>query len=199
MSKRKSVEGIGIIRKSIFVCVGVLFFFYLLGCEKIYADVTKEWKSDYDVAVPKEEWKFQVYQTEDGKYATLTEYVGMVKEEIVIPGEVMDETGNVYPVGRIAGITGGQSGIDVKKIVIPENIKKITLQKQCFTGLLALEEIEIACQAQIEEGAFYGCGNLKSLQCKKGFEASGTSMETFAGCTNLEEILVWSGKIQIKG
>lgn len=198
MTKRKSTDSIRIIRKSIFVCVGVLFFFCFLGCEKSYAGVTAEWKSGSDVA-NLEEWKFEVYQTEDGKYANLTEYVGTEKEEIVIPGNVTDEEGNVYPVGRIAGIAGGQSLVGVKKIDISENIKRVTLKKHCFTGLLSLEEIEIACQLQIEEEAFYGCGKLTSLQCKKGFEAFGTSMETFAGCTDLEEIVVSGGKIQIKG
>ena len=186
MINKKTTDNMVTILKSIFACMGVLFFFCLLGKEKIFAE-------------GKMEWSFEIYQSEGVEYADLTGYEKEEHGKITIPQYVQDKMGNSYPVGRITSITGGKTDSEIKSIYISQEIQQITLGKQCFAFCESLEEVEIACKIQLEEGAFCGCKNLEKIQCKNGLCAFGFSLDTFAGCGKLEDIIVSGGKIQCEG
>lgn len=186
MSNRKTTDNMVTILKSIFVCMGVLFFFCLLGKEKIFAE-------------RKMEWSFEIYQSEGVEYADLTGYEKEERDKITIPQYVQDKMGNSYLVGRITSITGKQPDSEIKSIYIPQEIQQITLGQRCFAFCEALKEVEIACKVQVEEGAFLGCENLEKIQYKKGLCALGFSLDTFAGCGKLADIIVSGGKIQCEG
>lgn len=192
MSHKKTTNSMVAIVKSIFVCMGVLFFFYLFGKENIYAETGNN-------SITTSEWKFETYQFEGVEYADLTEYMEKENTQIMIPKYVQDEMGNPYPVGRISSIAKEQAAYGINKIYISQEIEQITLGKGCFAFCESLKEVEIACKVQVEEGTFCGCKNLEKIWCQKGISAYGVSMDTFAGCGKLADIIVSSGKIQVTG
>lgn len=186
MNKRLKTENMKSRVKSIFVCIGMLFFFCLFGDEKISANTN-------------EEWEYDIYQSEGVEYADLTEYINKESIQITIPQYVQDKTGNFYPVGKLTGIVGEKKTLGIKKIYIPEELGQITLGKESLAFCESLEEVEIACHVIIEERVFCGCKNLEKIQCQKGMSAYGGAIDTFAGCENLADITVSSGKIEIEG
>lgn len=185
MSKRKKINNIASIRKSIFLCMGVLFLFCFFRKVTIYAETVTE-------------WKFEVYMAEGIEYADLTEYLDKERSQIIIPKYVQDEKGNSYPVGRVTSIATEKES-KINRIQISEDIENIVLQKRCFTFCESLKEVDIACKVQMKEGAFCGCKNLETLRCRKGLHAYGISMETFAGCEKLTDVIVSEGEIQTEG
>ena len=192
MSHKKTTNSMVAIAKSIFVCMGVLFFFCFFGKENIYAETSNN-------SITTSEWKFEIYQFEGVEYADLTEYMGKENTQIMIPKYVQDEMGNSYPVGRISSIAEEQAACGINKIYISQEIEQITLGKGCFAFCESLKEVEIACKVQMEEGIFCGCKNLEIIRCQNGISAYGASMDTFAGCGKLADIIVSSGKIQVTG
>lgn len=186
MNKRLKTENMKSRVKSIFVCIGMLFFFCLFGGEKISANTS-------------EEWKYDIYQSEGVEYADLTEYINKESIQITIPQYVQDKTGNFYPVGKLTSIVGEKKTSGIKRIYIPEELEQITLGKESLAFCESLEEVEIACHVIIEERVFCGCKNLEKIQCQKGMSAYGGAIDTFAGCGNLADIMVSSGKIEIEG
>lgn len=186
MNERLETKNIKLRVKSIFVYIGMLFFFCLFGREKIFANAS-------------EEWKYEIYQSEGVEYADLTEYINKESVQITIPQYVQDKEGNTYPVGKITGIAGEKKSSEIKRIYIPKEIGQIILEEESLAFCESLEKVEIACNVVIEERVFYGCKRLEKLQFQKGLSAYGASIDTFAGCGNLADIMVSSGKIQVEG
>lgn len=186
MNERLETKNIKLRVKSIFVCIGMLFFFCLFGREKIFANAS-------------EEWKYEIYQSEGVEYADLTEYIDNESAQITIPRYVQDKEGNTYTVGKITSIAREKKSSEIKRIYIPKEIGQIILGEECLAFYESLEEVEIACNVVLEERVFYGCKNLKKIRCQKGLSAYGAAIDTFAGCGNLADIMVSSGKIQVEG
>ncbi|MCI8408585.1 MAG: hypothetical protein HFJ09_04845 [Lachnospiraceae bacterium] len=237
MNKRLKTENTKSRVKSIFVYIGMLFFFCLFGSERIPLLFThkldtccqamcRERKTAKNPAFRRmrilnrldsvtvctvgvnsnrisanasEDWKYKIYQSEGVEYADLTEYIDKERVQITIPQYVQDKEGNTYPVGKLTSIVGEKKTSEIKRIYIPKEIGQITLGKESLAFFETLEEVDIACNVIVEERVFYGCKNLGKIQCQMGLSVYGASIDTFAGCGNLADIIVSSGKIQVEG
>lgn len=185
MSEEKRIYTITTIVKSIFLCMGVLFFLCHLG-EQLAAKTVEE------------EWEYVLYQEEGETLAELTNCKNIDKEVLVIPKEICDSAGGYYPIGSVRMISKEENN-RIREIRVEENEHVVSFNEKCFMTCKALEKVEIVSGAVIEDGAFYGCKSLSGIQFGGNTIFYGKSMNTFAGCENLQRIIFMGTVIDVHG
>lgn len=193
------------LRNSILLTILILSVSFLSGGIIVKADGSDYYYNDYGFKI-----------LEDGT-ASITEYIGS-GGSIVLPSNVVDESGKTYKVSQIGeqptSPSGAFTGCDtITSVTIPGtietidegfvncfNLKTVNIgygvksMISAFRGCGSLESVEVPGSIVSMSGAFDYCDNLKTAVIDSGVEIVGG----FFGCDNLTDVVIPYGVKEIE-
>ena len=121
-------------------------------------------------------------------YAFLTAYGYLFVDSEDGQCYLFDENGKIDDIKKMKTLIDVKK--DIKKIVIPESVKRIG--DVAFYSCTSLKSIEIPESVNsIGSGAFWNCTSLKSIEIPESVKSIGD--KAFIDCTSLEEV-IFKGK-----